>query len=74
VKNPNVVEGEVRALHGSRITLATSAGSEIQVDVSNAIENHLSIPFTVGSRITVDGRRDENRIVQADIITYPEPF
>ena len=54
--------------------MATSAGSEIQVDVSNAIENHLSIPFTVGSRITVDGRRDENRIVQADIITYPEPF
>jgi outer membrane protein assembly factor BamB len=73
-QNPNVVEGEVRAMHGSRITMATSAGREIQVDVSNAVENHLSIPFAVGNRITVDGRRDKNGIVQAYIITYPEPY
>jgi hypothetical protein len=74
MQNPNVVEGEVRALHGSRITMATRAGSEIQVDVSNAVENHMSIPFTVGSRITVDGRKDKNGIVRANIITYPEPY
>jgi len=73
-EDPNRVVGEVRTLDGSRIILATPQGSEIQVDASNAFENHMSIRFTVGSRITVLGRRDENGIIRADIIGYAEPL
>ena len=64
--NPNVVVGEVKTLDGSRIVLATPEGSEVLVDASNAFENHLSIPLAVGSRITVEGQRDENGIMRSE--------
>jgi hypothetical protein len=72
-EDPNRGGGEVRSLDGSRIILGTPEGTEIQVDASKAFENHLSIPFAVGSPITVYGQKDENGIIRADYITYSQP-
>lgn len=62
--------GTITKLEGSRLTLKTEAGTEVQVDAEKAIGNGLSPALVVGQQVSVYGNTDAQGMLHAEVIKH----
>jgi hypothetical protein len=65
---PKSTFGVITKVEGSRITIKTEAGAEVQVDAEQALKNGLSPALVVGQPASIYGARDVQGVVRAEVI------
>ncbi|MDQ6665533.1 MAG: hypothetical protein M3Z23_14215 [Acidobacteriota bacterium] len=65
---PKSTPGLITKVNGSRFSMKTAVGSDVQVDAGAAIKNGLSEVLAPGRGVSVQGSTDAQGILHADII------
>jgi hypothetical protein len=60
--------GIITKVEGSRFTMKTEAGTEVQVDAEKALEDGLSPELVIGLPVSVYGTTDAQGVVHAEVI------
>ncbi len=60
--------GTITKVEGSRFTMKTEAGTEVQVDAEKALKEGLSPVLTIGHSVSVYGNADTQGVVHAEVI------
>lgn len=64
----NTTFGTITKVEGSRFTMKSEAGTEIQVDAEKAVKDGLSPVLIIGHSVSVYGNADAQGVIHADVI------
>lgn len=62
------VYGKILTVDASKLTIETRTRQIVTVDATDAVRNHMSVPFVVGHAVVAKGQSDAKNVLHAQII------